>query len=331
MNIHTISRRRRLVLKYAAVVGGAAVATPMFAQSAYPSRLIRMVVPVAPGFGTDTLARILADELRKEFGLQIVVENKAGGAGGSVGAEHVFRADPDGYTLLFTSQGPLGINKLLYANLPYEPFKFAPIALVSESANVLLVRSDAKYKSLKELIAAAKAEPGKMTYGSGGIGTTTHLSAELLKARTGTNILHVPFKGSAAASTGLMSGQVDMFFGELGASLAHIKSGRLIALGVGSENRQPQLPDVPAIAEFIPGFKATVWFGLVAPPNTPPHIVGAASKLVVDVLSRKEVKSRLEGLGTRPIGTPSAEFRQFIGDDFAYWEKVIREAAIAAQ
>lgn len=322
---------RRTLLKYASALVASMGASTALSQERYPSRVIRLLVPVAPGFGTDTLARIIADELRRRFELQVVVENKAGGAGGGVGAEYVFRAEPDGHTLLFTSQGPLGINQLLYANLGYDPAAFVPISLVSESANVLLVRSDSKFKTLDELIATAKSNPGELNYGSGGIGTTTHLAAELFKARTKTDILHVPFKGSAAAATGLMSGQVDLFFGELGASVPHIKSGRLLALGVGTTTRQPLLPDVAPIADTLPGFRATVWFGIVAPPKTPSHITNKASAWVEEILKDANVRSKLESLGTHPIGSPSSEFANFIKDDLAYWRNVISDAGISPQ
>jgi tripartite-type tricarboxylate transporter receptor subunit TctC len=308
--------------------GVCALAGVANAESAFPNRLIRLVVPVAPGFNTDALARILAEELRKKANIQVIVENKAGGAGGSVGADYVARAKPDGYTLLFSSPAPLGVNKILYKELSYDPLAFTPISLTSESTNVLLVRADAPYKTLKELIAYAKAHPGKLNYGSGGVGTSTHLSSELFKSKTGTDIVHVPFKGSAATATGLISGQVDIFFGELGQSLPHIKSGRLRALGVGSAERHPLLPDVAPISELLPGFTSTVWYGVVAPPNTPKPIADKLSGWIVDIMKQPEVRNRLRDMGGHAIGLPASEFGTFIRSDLSYWQKVISDAAI---
>jgi tripartite-type tricarboxylate transporter receptor subunit TctC len=319
---------RRDAIRLVAAAGTGLVWRASRAEEPFPSRPIRIVVPVAPGYNTDTLARILADELRKKSGVTVIVDNKAGGAGGSIGAESVYRADNDGYTLLFSSPGPLGVNKFLYKNLGYNPQGFVPVALISEAANVLLVRADAKFKTLGALIEYARANPGKLNYASGGAGSTTHLSAELFKARTGTDILHVPYKGSAAAATGLMGGQVDLFFGELGASLQHVKSGRLMALGVGTADRHELLPDVPPIAATIPGFVSTVWYGLVAPPKTPAPIVKKLSQWVVEIMKQPTVVEKLRQAGGRAVGLSSDQFAKFMSDDLGRWEKVIHDAGI---
>jgi tripartite-type tricarboxylate transporter receptor subunit TctC len=321
---------RRTALGVVAAAGTGFASMSLRAQEPFPNRLIRLVVPVAPGFNTDALARILADELRKKVSVPVIVENKAGGAGGSVGAEFVARADNDGYTLLFSSPGPLGVNKLLYKNLGYDPLELSPVALASEAANVLLVRPGLNIKTLAALIQFAKANPGKLNYGSGGAGTTTHLSADLFKARTGTSIVHIPFKGSAAAATGLMSDQVDMFFGELGASVQHVKSGRVLALGVGTKTKHDLLPDVPPIGATIPGFTSTVWYGVVAPPKTPAPVVQKLSALIVEIMKQPDVVARLQAIGGRAIGAPAAEFSKFIADDFKHWGKVIQDANITA-
>lgn len=326
MAMHDMSRRTALRL-----VGGAICAlagVPSRADEPYPNRLIRIVVPVAPGFNTDALARILADEIRKKVRVPLIVDNRAGGAGGSVGAEFVAHAEPDGYTLLFSSPGPLGVNKLLYKNLGYDPQELTPVALMSEGVNVLLTRADEPFKTLRGLIEYAKANPGKLNYASGGAGTTTHLSSELFKTRTGTDIVHVPYKGSAAAMTGLLSGQVDLFFAELGNSMPHIKSGRAIALGVGTTAKHDLIPDVPSIAATIPGFTSTVWYGLVAPPKTPAPIVQKVSGWVVEVMKQPPIVEKLQGMGGRAVGMPAGEFAKFMADDFRHWEEVIRDARI---
>ncbi len=325
--MNTMSRRD--VLGALAAGGALLTMTPLRAAGIYPTRLIRIVVPVAPGFNTDALARILAEELRKRAGVGVLVENKAGGAGGSVGAEFVARSESDGYTLLFSSPGPLGVNKLLYKSLGYDPLDLSPVALMSESVNVLLVRPGA-FKTLGQLIDLAKTKPGGLNYASGGVGTSSHLSMEVFKARTGTNILHVPYKGSAAASTGLLSGQVDMFFGELGASMPFLKSGSLSALGVGTTSTHSLLPRVPPIAATIPGFTSTVWYGLVAPPKTPAPIVDKLSSWVVEIMKQPEVVAKLQSVGGRAIGAPAAQFRKHILDDLSRMEKVIRDANITA-
>ncbi|BDB27873.1 tripartite tricarboxylate transporter substrate binding protein [Cupriavidus sp. P-10] len=302
---------------------------PLRAKEPYPNRLIRIVVPVGPGFNTDALARMLAEELRKKARVQVLVDNRAGGAGGSVGAEFVARSENDGYTLLFSSPGPLGVNKLLYKGLGYEPLDLTPVGLMSEAANVLLVRAGS-FKTLGALVEFAKANPGKLNYGSGGVGTSTHLSMEVFKTRTGTNIVHVPYKGSAAAAVGLLSGQVDMFFGELGASIEHIKSGRVAALGVGTSSSHRLLPGVPPIAATLPGFTSTVWYGLVAPPKTPAPIVDKLSSWVVEIMKQPEVVAKLQAVGGRAIGAPAGEFGRFIREDLRQLEKVIRDANITA-
>lgn len=327
MSSNTLSRRT--VLELAAATGAAWAGLPARAEAPYPNRMIRIVVPVAPGFNTDALARIVAEELQKRVTVPVIVDNRAGGAGGSIGAESVARSDNDGYTLLFSSPGPLGVNKFLYKNLTYDPLAFTPVSLVSEAVNVLLVRADAGYKSLRDLIDQARANPGRLSYASGGAGTSTHLSSELLKVKTKTDILHIPYKGSAAAATGLMSGQVDFFIGELGNSVPHVKSGRLVALGVGSATRHELLPDVPPIGEVVPGFTSTVWYGLVAPPRTPAPIVDKLSAWVGEIMKQPAVAAKLQAAGGRAIGAPAGEFGKFIASDTAHWEQVIRDAKIS--
>jgi tripartite-type tricarboxylate transporter receptor subunit TctC len=322
--------KRFLVACLLAVVTSS-LASLTYAQQEFPNRAIRIVVPVAPGYNTDAQARILAEELRKKANVPVVVENRAGGAGGSVGADYVAHAAPDGYTLLFSSSGPLSVNKLLYKDLGYDPLAFAPISLTSNATNVLLVRADAQYKTLQDLIAFAKANPGKLNYGSGGIGTSTHLASELLKTKTGTDIAHIPFKGSAATITGLLSGQIDIFIAELGMPMPHINGGRVHALGVGSSTGSPLLPDVPPISDILPGFTSMAWYGLVAPPNTPKPIIDKLATWTIEIMKQPDIQAKIRDMGGQAVGLSPDEFGKFVKDDLAYWQKVIADAKIPAQ
>jgi len=322
---------RRAILMSAAAAG--AYALPNFAAAAndYPNRPIRIVVPVAPGFATDFLARMLAEGLRVKMNHTFVVENRAGGAAGNVGAESVARAAPDGYTLLFAAPGPLSINKFLYPKLGFDPAEFVPISLVASAVNVLLVRPDSPIKTVRDLISQAKARPGALSYASGGAGTTQHLAFELLKSQTGVDILHVPYKGAAAAMNGFIQGQGDLFIAELGNSMPHIKEGRVRAIAVASKSRMPSLPDVPTMAETLPGFISTPWYGLVAPAKTPPAIATKLSAAVADVMKQPDVVGRLQGMSILPIGSTPAEMGKFVQEEGDRWGKLIRSAKIGVE
>ena len=299
------------------------------AQSDYPSRPIKLVVPVAPGFATDYLARVLAEKLRVGMNATIVVENRAGGAGGNVGSEYVARAKPDGYTLLFASPGPLTINKFLYPKLGFDPAEFVPISVVASAQNVLLVRASSPFKTLREIISHAKAKPGELSYASGGAGTTQHLAVEMLKSQAGLDILHVPYKGSSAAMSGFVQGQADLFVAELGNSMPFIRDGRVRAIAVGSAKRMPALPDVPTMAETLPGFTTSAWYGLVAPPGTPANIAAKLSAAASEALKQPDVVARLQGMMIVPIGGTPAEMASFTQEESARWGQLIRTAKIA--
>lgn len=324
-----LSLRRRDVLRRALAL--CAVAAPAYgaAQSDYPSRPIKLIVPVAPGFATDYIARLLAESLRVGMNATIVVENRAGGAGGNVGSEYAARAKPDGYTLLFASPGPLTINKFLYPKLGFDPAEFVPISVVASAQNVLLVRAASPFKNLREIISHAKANPGALSYASGGAGTTQHLAVEMIKSQAGLDILHVPYKGSAAAMTGFVQGQADLFVAELGNSMPFIKDGRVRAIAVGSAKRMPALPDVPTMSETLPGFTTSAWYGLVAPPGTPPAIAAKLSAAVSEAMKQPDVVAKLQGMMILPIGGTAAEMASFTQEESERWGKLIRTAKIA--
>ena len=293
----------------------------------YPGNPIRIIVPSAPGATTDALARIIADQFQRKWGQPVIVDNRAGAAG-NIGAEYAIRANPDGYTLLFSYPAPLVVNKSLYARLPYDPDEFEPVSLVGTAALVLAVHPKVAANSLQELIALAKANPNRLNYASQGNGTTGHLAAELFKSMAGVSIVHVPYKSSAPAQTDLLSGQVEMMLVELSSVLQYISAGKLRALAVGSEKRNPFLPDVPAMSEVLPGFVALTWFGMVAPPRTPSAIVNKLSAAVVEVMQQPDVAKRLHGLTLNAIGSSPEEMALFLRQERERWGGVIRFAKV---
>ena len=256
---------RKFFLGALALAASLSFAASTQAQDAqtYPAKPIRFIVPVPPGGGVDALARIVAESLRSKWGQSVVVENRAG-AGGNIGAEAVYKAEPDGYTLLFTAGGVLVTNKLLYAKLGYEPEAFVPVSIVAANYSVLIVHPKLGADSVQQLIAMAKANPDRLDYASPGSGTGSHLTAELFKSMAGVRIAHIPYKGTGPALADVLGGQVLSMFGELGSVLPHIRAGKLRALAVTSAKRNPSLPGVPAMSEVLPGFLATPWNGAVA-------------------------------------------------------------------
>jgi tripartite-type tricarboxylate transporter receptor subunit TctC len=294
--------------------------------------MIKVIVPVQPGFTTDAVTRIIAEKLQVKLGKPVVVENKAGGAGGNVGTEAAFRSPPDGYTLLVAAAGPLAVNKFLYPKLAFDSAEFVPISLLASAVNVLVVRPDSPIKSVRDLITYAKANPGKLAYASGGPGTSQHLATELLKSQGGgLEITHIPYRGAAPAMLGFLQGQGDIMFAELGSTLPHIKSGKLRAIAVGGTSRNPALPDVPTMSETLPGFVTTAWYGLVAPPKTPPAIASMLSTAVAEIVKDPEVNSKLRNMYLQPAGSTPAELATHIREEGDRWSKVIRTAKITAE
>ena len=297
------------------------------AQSAatYPNKPIKIVVPFPPGGATDIVARAIGFELQKAFGQSVIIENKPG-AGGNTGADLVAKSPPDGYTLIMATVGTHAINMSLYARMPYDAVKdFEPVVLVAGVPNLLVVHPSVNAKSVKELTALAKAQPGKLNVASSGNGTSIHLAAELYKQMAGVDILHVPYKGSAPAVADLLGGQVQMMFDNMPVSLPHAKAGKLRALAVTSLKRSPALPDVPTMdEEGLKGFDATSWFGLLAPAGTPKEIIAKLNAASVAALATPDMRERLAAQGADPIGNSPDQFAAFIKAEIVKWAKIVK-------
>jgi tripartite-type tricarboxylate transporter receptor subunit TctC len=288
----------------------------------YPTKTVTWVVPYPPAGTTDVLARIIAQWLTEHMGQSFVIENKPGG-GNNIGVQYVVNAPPDGYTMLLVNPAN-GINATLYKNLSFNFIRdIAPVAGLVRTPNVMEVTPSLPVKTVAEFIAYCKANPGKINMASSGSGTSVHLSGELFKSMTGCNMLHVPYKGAGPALTDLMGGQVDVIFDNLPSSIGHIKSGKIRALGVTSAERAPALPDVPTVAETVPGYEATAWFGIGMPKGTPKDVIEKVNAEVNRALADPKMRARLAELGGKPIpGTPE-DFGKVIAAETAKWEKVV--------
>jgi len=327
--------RRRLISALAAVAFAAALAPATALAQArpagYPTKPVTIIVPFTAGQSGDVLARVLAEPLARLWGHALVVDNK-GGAGGTLGSRAAAAAPADGYTLLLGSSGPLASAPNLYPNTGYNPRDLTPIMNVAGVAQALVVPADSPYKTLGELLAAAKASPGKLSYGSGGVGSFQHLTFELLKQRTGAHITHIPYRGSAPAYTDLIAGQLQAMFDSLPAVLPHAKAGKVRVLAVSTPQRVPQLPDVPTVAESgVPGFDALGWLGIVAPKGVDPAIRDRLNADLKTVLADEAVKTRLTNLGMIVIGSSAPEFGKFIDSELTKWGSVIKTANIVAE
>jgi tripartite-type tricarboxylate transporter receptor subunit TctC len=327
MNATTIIRASLLA------VGVATAAAGYAAAQTYPDRPIKMVVPFPAGGPTDGMARIVSDRLSTVLGQSVVVENKGGGAGGSVGAKFVASSDPDGYTILITPGGALTTGPAVHKNIGYDPAKaFTPVALLISAPLVVSVHPSVPVKTMKELVAYAKANPGKLTWGSQGFGTAPHLLYELFKLETKTNIVHVPYRGTAPLLAAIVAGEVQMAFDPATTSLPHVLSGRLRALAVTSDERFSKLPNVPTVIEAgFPKFENTFWLGVVAPAGTPKPIIDKLNSAFRDAMAQPEAKQRLANLGAEiKISTPDA-FGKFLAKELALWTDVVKKANIKVQ
>ena len=297
----------------------------------YPSRPIRLVVPAAPGGGTDISARILADGLGSALGQTVVVDNRAG-AGTTLGADIVSKATPDGYVLLI-SPNSLAFNVALYSKLPYDTLRdFAPISLVADQPNILVVHPALPAKSFQEYIALARSQPGKLVYGSGGIGVGSHLAMELLLLSQKLELVHVPYKGVGPALSALLGNEVSALLSTFASALPHVKAGRLRALGVTSAQRAPALPDIPTIAESgVPGYEYGTWYGLLAPAGTPRAILEKLNRATTAVLASPKTAERYVGQGLTPTPSTPARFAAHLKSETEKWTKVVREAKIPKQ
>ena len=300
---------------------------PAAAQS-YPAKPMRIVVPFPAGGSADLIPRVVAEKLAQQWSQPVIIENRPGAAG-NIGADVVFKSEPDGYTLLSAPPPPLVINRLLYPKLAYDSTQFVPMTVIAAIPNVLLVHPSVKANSVGELIALAKTSPGKLNYASQGSGTTSHLTAELFKSMAGAlQITHVPYKGTAPALADLLGGQVDLMFDNLGVSLPHVKAGKLRALAVASTRRFRSLPDVPTLGETLPGFESVAWFGIVGPPKTPSAIAEKVAAGVEAALRVPEILRRLSELSADPLGMTPKETAAFMKQETERWGAVIRSAGI---
>jgi len=297
------------------------------AQADYPNRPIKIIVPLAPGGTADILPRIIGEKLSIRFGQPMVIENRAGG-GQHIGTEAVARAEPDGYTLLASAAGPLVINPSLNPSLSYDPAAFAPVTIMASLPYVLVVNPRVPASNVAELVAYAKANPDKLNYAAPGGGSQTQLAVEWLKILSGTKMTYVPYKGSAPAVADLVAGHVDLMFDNLGNSLQHIRAGRLRALALANERRLADFPDLPVMAETYPGFVATSWFALLAPPKTPATAVDRLWQAVAEALRMPDVEARLRSLGAAPGGSTPAATTAFLRHETERWSKVIAQANI---
>ena len=314
-------------MRFFALLAAGALSFAALAQD-WPAKPVRIIVPFPAGGSADLMPRILGEKLSEKWGQPVVVENRAGAAG-NIGAEYVYRAEPDGYTLLSSSPPPLAINRLLYPKLGFDSTQFVPMSVMAAIPNVLLVHPKVPANSVEQLIAYAKANPGKLNYASQGNGTTSHLTAELFKQRAGgLQIAHIPYKGTAPALTDLLGGQVDMMCDNLGVSLPHVRSGKLKALAVASAKRIASQPGVPALAETFPGFEAVAWFAIVGPPRTPSAIAEKVGADVREALKLPEVQKRLAELSAEPMGLGPADTGAFIRQETERWGAVIRTAGV---
>ncbi len=302
------------------------VCPPTFAQT-FPTKPIQVIVPLAPGGGTDLLARVIADKLRDKFGQPVTVENRSGAAG-NIGADAVFKAAPDGHTLLFTQPAPLVVNKALYGKLTFEPEQFVPIALVSIQDIMLAVNPKVPASTLPELIAYAKANPGKLNFGSSGAGSAPHLAAELFGSIAGVKMVHVPYKGSGESQAATLAGHVDLTFFAFSTALRHTKAGKLRAIAVGGAKRNPQAPDVPSISEVLPGYSAASWTAFVAPPDTPAPVAQTLAGAISEIVKMPDVQKRLVDAGDEPADMTPAQMAAFLREERQRWSTLIKDLGI---
>lgn len=321
----------RLLVSFVAALSIVAVPAAQ-AQTAdtFPNRQIRIIVPLAPGGGLDTLARVLAQKFSTKLGQTVIVENRTGAAG-NIGAEATYRADPDGYTMMFTQPGPLVVSKALYGRTSFEAEEFTPIGMASLQDIMLAVNPKLPVKNLQELIAYAKANPGKLNYGSSGAGSAPHLAAELFKSMAKVDMVHVPFKGAAESMLATLSGQVDLTFFAFSTALPNAKDGKLRGIAVGGAKRNALLPDAPAISEVLPGYLAVSWTAMMAPPKMPPAIAQKLQQTFAEIMKEPDVRKRLLDHGDEVFDITPAQMPKFMEEDRKRWGDLIKSAGIKAE
>jgi tripartite-type tricarboxylate transporter receptor subunit TctC len=301
------------------------------AQDVFPQRTVKLVLPVAAGSATDSVARIVANKLSKTWGQPVVVENMPG-AGLNLGAAHVARAAPDGYTLLIAPMPPLTVNHLLYRDLQYQPNQFVPISVLVQVPNALIVRNELPAKTVQELVAHAKLNPGKLSYGSQGLGSSAHLTMRLFESMTGVEMTHVPYRGEVPVLNDIVAGHIDAFFGTLSTALPLHQGQKLKLLAVASAERSRAVPQVPTMSESgLPGFQSTAWYALVAPPGAPVELARRINRDVVAALNDGEVRAGLDKLMLEPLPGSPEDAAKFLARETEQWSKVIRAAGIPVQ
>jgi len=321
--------RSRFMDRFLAVLA-LALAPMLAAAQPWPAKPVKMVVPFAAGGATDVVARLLAQKLGDAWGQTVIVEDRAG-AGGNIGADVVAKSPADGYTLLMASGSIVTANPYMYKSMTFDPAKdLVPITNIASGPQVIVVNAASPFKDLRELIAYAKANPKKVNFGSAGVGTQVHLAGENFAYAAGIDMTHVPYKGESAALTDLLGGQIQMVPANLSGAINFIQGGKLRALAVTSRERNPQLPDVPAAAEVLPGFENAGWFGLLAPAGTPQEVIDKVYRDSAKILASEEFKARLAQLGMAPVGNAPAQFAAAIREESARWARVIHERGLTA-
>jgi tripartite-type tricarboxylate transporter receptor subunit TctC len=313
--------------KLARVLAAGCAFAAVAAQAAYPEHPITIVVPYSPGGAADAVARVVASHLSTRLGTGVIVDNKPG-ASGTIGAGYVAKAAPDGYTVLYEAT-PHSINPHLFTKMPYTPDALEPLSEVLEIPNVLIVRPQSPFKTVQDLVAQAKAHPGRVNFASGGSGTVQRMAAEMFRQKLNLDMVHVPYKSGGPAITDVMSGQVDFMFGTIAATAPLVTAGKLRALAISAPKRSELLPNVPTVAEtVIPGFEAVEWHGMFVPKGTPAPVVDKLHQALAEVLQEPDVKQRFAALGARPIGSTPAEFGAYLKKEDAKWGEVVRKGKI---
>jgi tripartite-type tricarboxylate transporter receptor subunit TctC len=321
---------RRNFLHLAAGAAALPAVSRIAGAQAYPSRPVRIIVPFAPGGTFDIMARLIGQWLTEKLGQPFVIENRPG-AGGNIGTESVVRAPADGYALLLVGTAN-AISAMLYEKLNFNFIRdIVPVAGIARVPEVMLVNPSLPATTVRELLGYAKANPGKLTMASGGIGTLSHVEGELFKMMTGVNLVHVPYRGLGPALTDLLGGQVQVMFASMSASIEYVRANKLRALAVTTATRSDELPDVPTVAEFVPGYEASGWFGIGAPKNTPSQIIDQLNEAINAGLADPKTKARLADLGGTPLAGSPADFGKFVADETEKWGRVIKFAGIKAE
>lgn len=321
----------RRLFSLALTFGMALFADAAQAQTAWPTKPIRLLVGYAAGGSTDVTARIIGQALSERLGQPVIIENRAG-AGGNIAADATAKADPDGYTLLMTTSSTFAANPSLYKSLPFNvQTDFAPITLTAFIPNLLVVNPAVPANNVPELIAYLKANPGKLNFGSAGNGTSQHIAGELFNSLAGVKMVHVAYRGGAPAVNDLLGGQLQVIFAPLVEVLQQARADKVRALGITTAKRSPLLPEVPTIAETLPGYEIALWNGLVAPAKTPPEIIDRINRAAIDALRSAELKAKLAEQGSEPVGNTSAEFKAFIASEAVKWRRLVEISGATAQ